>query len=87
MATNKQIIKYKTLLHKLFSEWVSLGYTNGIEDLDAILKSNADLDKDISTKLLTQDEMESLICETEVLCIDFGIELNNECDFIRNIID
>lgn len=78
MATPKQIIKYKTLLHKLFSEWISLGYTNGIEELDAILKSNADLDKDISTKLYTHEEMESLICETEVLCVDFGIEIVNE---------
>jgi hypothetical protein len=87
MATPKQIIKYKTLLHKLFSEWVSIGYHNGIDELDSILKSNAGLDPEISTKLYSHYEMEELICETEVLCVDFGIELNNDCDFIRNIID
>lgn len=85
MATPKQIIKYKTLLHKLFSEWISLGYTNGIEELDAILKSNAELDIKISSKLYTHEEMESLICETEVLCVDFGIEIKHECDFIREL--
>ena len=85
MATPKQIIKYKTLLHKLFSEWVSKGYTDGVEELDKILKSNAELDPEISTKFYVHEEMEALICETEVLCIEFGIELNNECDFIRNL--
>jgi hypothetical protein len=78
MATPKQITKYKTLLHKLFSEWVSIGYKNGIDELDSILKSNADLDKEISCKLYTHEEMEALICETEVLCVDFGIEIVNE---------
>ena len=85
MATPKQIIKYKTLLHLLFSSWVSKGYTDGVEELDTILKSNAELDPEISTKFCTHEEMEALICETEVLCIEFGVELNNECDFIRNL--
>jgi hypothetical protein len=72
-ATSKQIAKYKTMLNKLFDVWVSIGYMDGIEALDGILKANAGKNPKRSTKSYMHEEIEGLICETDNIMLEFGL--------------
>jgi hypothetical protein len=71
----QQVTEYKTMLHILFNEWVKLGFKDGINELDKILKSNADLDG-VSTKDMDHLQLMDLICEIEVLLVQFGLYYN-----------
>lgn len=87
----KLIKFYKGIcLRKIHERLEEQGSLKSIESLDKELKEYAGFNREISTKDMTSDEINELIIWCFAYGDEIGIHLNfldNECDFIRNIID
>lgn len=87
---NSRLIKFYKgiILTKIHTRLIELRSSKTIEEVDKELKEYAGFNPNISTKDMTQDDLNELIVWSFGYGDEIGIHLNfldNECDFIREL--
>lgn len=87
---NTRLIKfYKgVVLTRIHTRLIELRSSKTIDEVDKELKEYAGFNANVSTKEMTQDELNELIVWSFAYGDEIGIHLNfldNECDFIREL--
>lgn len=86
---NRLIIFYKAIcLQKIHTRLIELRSSKTIDEVDKELKEYAGFNPNVSTKDMTQDDLNELIVWCFAYGDEIGIHLNfldNDCDFIREL--
>lgn len=87
---NNRLIKfYKGIcLEKIHTRLIELRSSKTIDEVDKELKEYAGFNPNVSTKDMTQDDLNELIISCFAYGDDIGVYINfldNECDFIREL--
>lgn len=87
--SNRLIKFYKAIcLQKIHTRLIELRSSKTIKEVDKELKEYAGFNANVSTKDMTQDDLNELIVWCFAYGDEIGIHLNfldNECDFIRDL--